>query len=291
MFDMLERSVAGPLPLPAPAFEWLDAPAGPALVCRPLATVAPHIFTTREWPLGAPAAAAAGDDDGRWADVARAVGVGITSLGRLRQVHGSEIANAETALAGMRPAADIIVSADPAVAAAVQAADCVPLLVADARTGAVATVHAGWRGMVARAPERAIAALTDRFGSAPGDLFAALGPSIGACCYEVGADVLSAFRAAGFDEPDLSRWFLTAPQASARNPSMLRPSSEPRSGRWFFVGSASVRDRLVAAGLTPARIFGAELCTASHSIFCSYRRDRSGAGRMAAAIRSGGRRP
>jgi copper oxidase (laccase) domain-containing protein len=70
------------------------------------------------------------------------------------------------------------------------------------------------------------------------------------------------------------------------NPSMPRVDAVPRDDRWFFDGWASARDQLIAAGLAPAHVFLAEMCTASHpDLFCSYRRDGAGAGRLAAAIR------
>src|SRR2546425_2950149 len=77
------------LPKPNGAFRWVQAPAGPALVCRPLEAVAAHCFTTRAWPLGS-APDAARDKD--WHDVARAMDVDPEHLVRVRQVHGASIA-------------------------------------------------------------------------------------------------------------------------------------------------------------------------------------------------------
>jgi copper oxidase (laccase) domain-containing protein len=125
--------------------------------------------------------------------------------------------------------------------------------------------------------------LSKRFGSAPADLIAAIGPSIGACCYEVGPDVRGAFAEPGFGDQALARWFFDAPQPTAINRSMPTVSSVRRPNRWFLDCWAVARDQLVEAGV-PA-IHTARLCTASHpDLFCSYRRDGKGAGRMAAAI-------
>ncbi len=71
----------------------------------------------------------------------------------------------------------------------VQTADCIPVLVADKRTRAVAAFHAGWRGTLARIVERGIGTMQMRYGSRPADLLAAVGPGIGACCYAVGEEV------------------------------------------------------------------------------------------------------
>ena len=73
-------------------------------------------------------------------------------------------------------------------------ADCVPVLIADTRTRAVAAFHAGWRGTVARIVERGVGAMRLEFGSRPEDLVAAIGPAIGPCCFAVGEEVRSDFK-------------------------------------------------------------------------------------------------
>jgi len=281
MFDMSN------LPQPSEAFDWVQAAAGPALVCRPLAVLAPHIFTTRRWPLGS--TTPGGDDPAPWDDVARAMHVSAAQLVRVHQVHRAEVVIAEEVRGG-RPEADIIVSRDHMLALAVQAADCIPLLLADRGTGAVAAAHAGWRGLAAGVPAEAVASLSREFGSRPADVVAAIGPAIGACCYEVGGDVRDRFEGAGARSGQLARWFLTAPLLSAANPSMSAVSEARRARRWFFDGWTAARDQLTEAGVPDAQIFLAGLCTASHpDILCSYRRDGSSAGRIAGAIRC--RRP
>jgi copper oxidase (laccase) domain-containing protein len=63
------------------------------------------------------------------------------------------------------------------------------------------------------------------------------------------------------------------------------PSIRPRERHLFFDSARAVRDQLELAGIPPAQVLVADLCTASHSVFCSYRRDGVGAGRLAAVIR------
>jgi purine-nucleoside/S-methyl-5'-thioadenosine phosphorylase / adenosine deaminase len=262
------------LPKPNDRFEWLQAAAGPALVCRALEPYAASLFTTRPWPLGT------ADVDAReaaWGDVARAIGVEPQQLARIHQVHGAAIvvrrrgALAPPATAPL-PAADVVVSDDPSLALAVQTADCVPLLIADPRSGAVAAAHAGWRGLAAGVPGVAVRALADAFGSRPADLIAAVGPSICAQRYEVDDAVREAFAGAGHNAaPPLRRWFLDG----------------VRTAHWQFDGWAAARDQLAAAGVADDRIHVAGLCTASHpELLCSYRRDGKAAGRMAAVIRA-----
>jgi YfiH family protein len=275
------------LPQPNDEFTWVQASAGSALVCRPLSALAPHLFTTREWPLGASVAGA--DDEAAWAEVARAIDV--DALVRVRQVHGASAVRVRIATTERRHA-DIMVTAEPALGLAVQAADCVPLLIADRRTGAVAAAHAGWRGLAARVPSVTLEVLAREFDSRPSDLVAAIGPSIGACCYEVGPDVRDRFAEAGFSGDRLTRWFLHQPAPTARNPSLSGIRTDPRRDRWFFDAWASALEQLEDSGVPVEQIFVAELCTASHpDAFSSYRRDGPPAGRLAGAIRCAPRHP
>jgi polyphenol oxidase len=80
-------------------------------------------------------------------------------------------------------------------------ADCTPVLIYDPAHHALAVVHSGWRGTVQGAARAAVAALAESYGSHPGDMVAAIGPSIGPCCYEVGREVVDAVRAV-FARPD-----------------------------------------------------------------------------------------
>jgi YfiH family protein len=259
-------------PQPADSFEWMETPEGLALRCGALERVARHFFTTRGWRLGSPAgsdeALAAG-----WADVARAAGVDAHRLLRLRQVHGAAVSvrrTGATTADGME-AADILASDDRDAALAIQTADCVPILLADARSGAVAAAHAGWRGLAARVPATAVEAMATSFGSRAADLVAAIGPSISAVRYEVGPDVHERFESAGFAHDRLAAWF----------------PAVTREDHWLFDGWLSARDQLEAAGVPAAAIHVARLCTATYpELFCSYRRDGVRAGRMAAVVRS-----
>jgi YfiH family protein len=278
-------------PQPNGSFAWVQACGRPALVCRPLEALAPHFFTTRAWRLGS----AAADLDRAWAEVAETIGVPPARLGRAHQVHGAAVhvqrpAAGDDDVPRALPEADILIGIDGGSALAVQTADCVPLLIADPRTGAVAAAHAGWRGLAARVPQVAVDALAREFGAAASDLMVAIGPSIGACCYEVGADVHDAFSSAGFDAVDVGRWFSVRPRPSAANASMPGLPSPPRADHWFFEGAASAGRQLEIAGVRADRIHIAGLCTASHpDLLCSYRRESTAAGRLAAAISA--RRP
>jgi YfiH family protein len=259
-------------PHPGDGFEWVDAPGGPALVCRALEPFASHLFTTRKWALGSSEEL---DNNGfvAWAVVANALGAPPSQLARLHQVHGATVVVKRAG--GRHDAneladADIIITDDRELVLAIQTADCVPFLMADPETGTVAAAHAGWRGLAARVPQVAVKAMAEQFGTRPSDLVVAIGPSISAARYEVGGEVRARFEAAGFKSGCMRDWF----------------PAETREEHWLFDGWRSARDQLDTAGVPPRRIHSPGLCTWEHGeLFCSYRRDGNGAGRMAAAIR------
>ena len=99
----------------------------------------------------------------------------------VHQVHGAALLDADAVDAARPGKADGIVSRDPSKLLTVQTADCAPWLIADRRRGVVAAVHAGWRGTAAGIAGMAVKRMGELFGSRPGDLIAALGPSIGPC--------------------------------------------------------------------------------------------------------------
>lgn len=286
----------GTLPEPNGAFSWVQAGPQVGLVCRPLEPFAAHLFTTRQWSAGSSASAEV--RNAAWPEVARAMDVDPSRLVRLNQVHGATYVVAESPVepGAAPPDADIVTTDRQDLALVVQVADCVPLLIADTvqrgdRAGrparAVAAAHAGWRGLAARVPERAVAALCHEWGSHARDLIAVIGPSIGSCCYEVGLEVRQQFAEAGFGAEDLGCWFLAVPARSARNPSMAGLPLPARDDHWYFDGWQAARHQLLGAGIPDESIYCAELCTASHPAWlCSYRRDGSPAGRLAGAIRS-----
>jgi polyphenol oxidase len=261
-------------PQPAAGFDWTETSSGPVLISRPLERFARHLFTTRPWRLGAATQPSLADEIAAgWAEVARALDVEPAQLARVHQVHGASVRVVRRG-EPEQPAlvdADILVTDDPSRALAIQTADCVPILIADTTAHIVAAAHAGWRGLAARAPHAAVAAMTAHFSSQPRDLIAAIGPSISAARYEVGADVRERFDAAGFPRDRVDAWF----------------SPSTRAGHWLFDGWLSARDQLEASGLCADRIDVARMCTASHpDLFCSYRRDGTRAGRIVAAIRA-----
>jgi YfiH family protein len=252
-----------PVPQPNDGFEWTQAPWGRTLESQALAPHARHFFTAGELRL---------EDDTEWNAVAACAGVAPDRLRLLRQVHGRTVVSVDREDSGPweRPEADAVISNDPTVALVVRVADCAPVLMADPVTGAVAAVHAGWRSTMQRIVVAAIEALRERYGTSPADLVVAIGPSLGACCGEMGDEVLEAFRQAGHDEAAIEAWFERAPGA------------RPHFDLW-----RANRDQLVSAGIRPDAIHSSGLCTRTYpTVFHSYRAAGAQAGRMAAVIRA-----
>lgn len=149
---------------------------------------------------------------------------------------------------------------------AVKTADCVPVLLADARTGAMAAIHAGWRGTLASIVQETLRQMAESYGTRAGDVRAAIGPSAAACCYEVGPEVVAAFRQ-NFKDADK---LLTL---------------TPRAGHALIDLPRANSDQLVAAGIESARIHLAPLCTiCRNDLFFSCRREKRLHGRVGRSL-------
>ena len=171
----------------------------------------------------------------------------FANLATLSQIHSAACVAAR-GRAGVLGPGDARMERTPGAVVAVRTADCIPILLADARTRAVAAVHAGWRGTVAEIARRAVEAMAREFGTRAEDLHAAIGPGIGKCCYEVGPEVAARFGAEGRAHIDLAE---------------------------------ANRRQLAACGIPAASIDVANLCTACRAEeFHSFRRDRESAGRQ-----------
>lgn len=179
-------------------------------------------------------------------------------LAMLKQTHSAAIVAARGA-SGFIGQGDALVTDQPGQMVGVRTADCVPILLVDGKARAVAAVHAGWRGTAQQIAGGAVAELAARFGTKPQDVYAAIGPAIGACCYEVGPEVAAAF----------TQWW---------------PEFDGVTGRVKLDLIETNRLQLIDAGLAGDRIFTGAPCTAHTATLHSYRRDKEAAGRMISAI-------
>jgi YfiH family protein len=233
-----------------------------------------HAFFTRNGGVSTGAYAslsfsvAAGDDAANVSHnlerAAAELGVAARKIHFLSQVHGCTthaLLGGEDQSHVVQLEGDALISQAPDLACGVRSADCVPVLLADRRSGAVAAVHAGWRGAVQGVVGSAVRALRDLVPSA--DLIAAIGPHISQASFEVASDVAEAILTASHD-PDIVDRSRTRPHVDLR--SMLRAE-------------------LRARGLADSAIDDVWGCTVSEPTrFFSFRRDGKQSGRHLSAI-------
>lgn len=183
--------------------------------------------------------------------LAKEVGFEASRFFQTKQVHGRTVVDADPDPATLlKVEADGITSVREGDAVAIRVADCVPILLAATDTGKVAAVHAGWRGVEAKILEVAV----DRLASK--SILAAVGPSIGPCCFEVGADV-----AARIGDRFVVR----------------------REGDKAYVDlRAAVRAQLEPLGIAVEDVAGCTRCEPDR--FHSYRRDGDASGRLVGVI-------
>lgn len=186
----------------------------------------------------------------------------------VKQVHGTDALVVDRAITSsdrFLDGWDALVTDQPRVMVAVRTADCVPVLMHDPMRKVVAAVHAGWRGAVAGIVQKTMAVMETRFGSSPEHLHVSIGPSAGACCYEV-------------DQPVLDRLHQTCPNPD----NVVRGRKE---GKGYLDLKALVRDQARDAGARADSITAVNLCTICHEdLFYSYRREGRVIGTMVSAI-------
>ena len=211
-----------------------------------------------------------GDDPERVAQnlatAATILGVSKDHILFLSQVHGTTFHVAQAPFdhfASMAMEGDAVIADDPSVACAVRVADCVPILLADLRTGSAAAVHSGWRGTERNIAGCVVRAMEHR-GSKSSDIVAAIGPHIEVCCFETGSDIALRLGACS-----------TASDVVREVPGK-GPHVDLRS---------IIHAQLVEAGVAPGGIDHVRGCTVCDvDRFFSYRRDGQRSGRLLAAI-------
>ncbi len=195
----------------------------------------------------------------------------LTSLVAGEQVHGTRVTTVGPAEQGAGsidyatalPGTDGLATKTPGLALSVYYADCAPILLVDPVARAVAAVHAGWRGAVAGIVAEALAVMRKELFVDPARVLAAVGPTIGPCCYEVGAELAA-------QVPPEARAEVLRGQAEGRHYLDL-----PGMNSWW----------LQRAGVPGGNVFSSGQCTGCHpNRFYSHRRQGGAAGRMMAVI-------
>ncbi len=180
---------------------------------------------------------------------------GITTV---RQIHSCAVVHADGVGGDKIADADALVTAQSGMLVGIRTADCVPVLLADRRTRAVSAIHAGWRGTAGQIVLAALEQMAAKFGTRSADVVAAVGPSIGRCCYEVGPEVARQF----------GTWFPDLEQAAG--PTKIDLQS---------INAAQLK----AAGVSDVWVSG-ECTQCAVDRYFSFRREKEKAGRMLSFI-------
>lgn len=243
------------------------------LICEPLAHAGfKHAFSTRLGgvsPLPAAALSLGNFSQDERANVSEnrrrflsALDATDWTLVTAKQIHSADIcwvrdnAEARGFIEQGPPTCDALTANVPNTLLGVQTADCMPILLGDERTGAFAAVHAGWRGTLAGIVARTVERMQQQYGSHPADIHAALGPAISTAVFEVGPEVLAAFRAEFAYAEELI-------------------SDQQASGKGHLNLNLANARQLLDAGLRAERIYDCGLCTVlRNDLFFSYRLER-----------------
>lgn len=201
-----------------------------------------------------------GDEEFRvlanWDKLSTAFDIPLDNFLVLNQVHGDDILviKPHGDYFSSREALnyDAIVTNRTNLAICIKTADCVPVFIVDRIKKVIAAVHAGWRGSALGISGKVVRLMQNQYGSNPRDLLAAIGPSIGKCCYEVDAAAAEAFRSRKNAE------------------SFLFPGN--RKGKWMLDLAEANRRQILDSGIPDANIDTSGLCTTCHQdAFFSHR--------------------
>jgi polyphenol oxidase len=198
-----------------------------------------------------------------------AIGQTNATLVTCRQVHSASVrvVRSRDEAHGQATECDALTTSQPGVLLGIKTADCVPILIADLKTRAVAAVHAGWRGSAARIVERAFATMIASWKTHRDDCVAVVGPCVCGSCYEVGPEVVERF---------LSEF-----------PYGAQLIADQHEGKGYLDLKLANVIQLENCGLPRERIFVTELCTiCDNDLFFSYRKEGSRAGRVLSVIGS-----
>lgn len=178
----------------------------------------------------------------------------------LQQVHSDWVRCVEEPLS-FTLKGDALITDKPDLLLIIQTADCLPVFLVDDSRKVIAAVHAGWKGTGHHIVEKTLLVLKEKYGCSLSSLWAAMGPSIGPDCYEVGGDVR---RRVGDD-----RFF-----------SPVNPEGKIIESKYLFDLRGANRRHMLDWGMKEDHIFSLQKCTHCCQDMHSYRREREKAGRL-----------
>ena len=213
------------------------------------------------------------------------------SLVTLRQIHSGlvHILKSKDRIPENPLRGDGLITSHENVLLGIQIADCVPVLVVDAKRGAVGAFHAGWRGTVKRIVERGVGSMRAVFGSRTEDLHAAIGPCIHACCYAIGDEVIEEFGSQFTYSNDLFSEVYDRDPIKEKYPLLFLTARAPGHSnigpqKHLDLVEAN-RRQLLDAGVPSDHIWAAEECTSCRTdLLFSHRAEAGYTGRMMGVV-------
>ncbi len=189
-----------------------------------------------------------------------ALDMDLSRLVQVNQVHGNKVLKVNLSnwpkVGELLGDGDGLITSEPGIPLAILVADCLPVFFYDPTHKAIGLAHAGWRGTVGHVAAKTLLAMSEAFGTRPGEVRAAMGPCVGPCCYEVGENVKTELGCVFPWGGEVLRkcgemqWKLDLPEANAR--------------------------QLVEIGLKPENLIRPKLCTIENiGLFYSHRAETS----------------
>lgn len=206
----------------------------------------------------------------------------------LRQIH-SDIIHVVRSAQAEPLTGDGLITSIPGIALAVMTADCLPVLLADKKNKVAGAFHAGWRGTVQRIVEKGLGVMRREFGTRPEDVFAAIGPGIQQCCYEVGQDLKDQFESQFSYGSELFQEVKHYDDIHEKYPLLFMNMRAPGHGDQCIKLHLNLREanrrQLLEAGVPQKQISALEGCTSCDTrTFFSHRAEKGRTGRMMALI-------
>ncbi len=215
---------------------------------------------------------------------ARSAQASLWPLVTLRQIH-SDLIHCIDSVPAEPLTGDGLITATPGLLLAIQTADCIPVILIDAKRRAVGVFHAGWRGTVQRIVEKGIGEMNRCFGTRPRDIKAAIGPGIHSCCYKVGEEVRTKFESQFGYAANLFHEVKDSDPVREKYPLLFLTARAPGHSELpvsiFLDLVEANRRQLLAAGVPAKNIEASPLCTnCNPDVLFSYRAEKGKTGRM-----------